>query len=89
MTDRRIIHPLCEVRFHMNIALSVTPHHLFKALWQPNERARDRYREELIDRLTRGWDGWQIVRELREEETAQLESLLSAGRVLPLPPSWK
>lgn len=89
MTNRRIIHPLSEVRFHMNIALSVTPHHLFKALWQPNERARDRYREELIDRLTRGWDGWHIVRELHDGETAQLESLLAVGRVLPLPPGWE
>jgi len=89
MANRRIIHPLSEVHFGMGIALSVTPSHIFKALGQPHEPLRDRYRAELIERLTTGWERWQIVRELHVDETAQLESLIAIGRVLPLPPGWE
>jgi hypothetical protein len=89
MANQRIIHPVSELRFEMGISLSVTPRHIFKALGQPHEPLRDRYRAELIGRLTSGWDRWQIVRELHDNETAPLESLLATGRVLPLPPGWE
>lgn len=55
-----------RLRLEMRIALSVTPRHVFKALWEPRGRERDRYREELVSRLTDRWEAKGLMEPERD-----------------------
>jgi hypothetical protein len=45
-----------RIRLQMLIALAVTPRHIFKGLWEPHSLTKDGYRQELVAKLTSGWE---------------------------------
>jgi hypothetical protein len=68
-----------DLRQRMDIGLRVTPRHIFRGMWEPHGRLKDLYREELIGRLTTGWDDWQIVRSVPKGEEVNAYAKIMAG----------
>jgi hypothetical protein len=67
------------------IQLTVKPRFIFTGLGKPGNAMKEQYRADLLGSLTRGWDEWTIMRDLKPEELANLPSSLAMGRV-KLPP---
>jgi hypothetical protein len=56
-----------RIRLQMLIELTVTPRHVFKALWEPSGLTKERYRQELVAKLTSGWESRGLMEPEKDE----------------------